>query len=525
MFRFHMQNIKDIEGLFYKGQFKKVAAAFPRKISGKAIHFRIGALCMLGQGEDAELLLKDSQLKRNEIIFCHFWLGVFHARKGSYKAARKYFGSNLRQRKNKLSKEERFYLFQGLGFYRFLLHKPNRALFYAQKAWGLGFVSDKPFMQILALDLRGQSLIQMHEVEQGLLQLRRAKNIADKIDDHGLSTALSVSIYTLGSKNQKNSISDLLKFRSQLETEDSYSADLLNLEIAERYFLNGKADLGEKFLIEAKDQIFAKANTRHKKLWQKQNEILAWLRREKNNHQELLPAVFSKELSQLVSVNFQDVLLKKFFIEKEILSAFLPLISEKKMQLIIDIMPNSILIYEHGNFYYHKDVLTSQLRGLLLLIFSGPQNQEDIIKKLYGYNYEAYRHDPMVYSLIHRLRSIISPFENWLEFKNKKYQINEDVSILFFEQLGTFEKPGQEKIPELPTIYKNKEHQLNYRQLWALHFAIQHGYVRSQDLTRNHKVTAMTAFRDLQQLVQQKIMRKKGNGRSTHYCPIQKPFS
>lgn len=518
-----MNQYKNIESWFYKGQFKKVAAGYTGKkvrLNDKATHFLIGSLCMLGQGEEAELLFKNHALARRELIFSRFWLGVFYARTGNFQKARSFFGQNLQSRNEKLGKEERFYLFQCLGFYHFVRAHPPRALKYAQKAWELGFVSGKPFMQILALDLRGQSLIQLKEVEQGLMQLRRAKSIADKLDDRGLSTALDVSIHTLGSQNQQIGIEQLLTFQSRLESEDSYSADLLNLEIAERYILNGQADLAEACLTNAKDAIFAKGNSRHKSTWQQRKDLLSHLRQVKDFDPKLLlkPDIYAKEKNRLLVDDFQDITLKKFFSEKGLLSVFLPLIKGKFKKLIVDLLPDSLLLYNRGNFTFHANAITPQLRGLLLLLLQGPQSREDIITKLYGYEYEAYRHDPMIYSLIHRLRQSLAPHSEWLEFAKNKYQIQQQVSVTFFEQRTIFESEAPSAQMEIPPSVLKKEMQLNFRQLWAVHHSKKIGYVRPMDLVKEYKITSMTAFRDLQRLVELKILKKKGSGRGTHYC-------
>lgn len=518
-----MKISKDIEALFYKGQFKKLASSYSGKkikTTEKATHLLIGALCMLGRGDEAELLFTNHSLSRREMIFSRFWLGVFYSRAGNFQKARLFFGQNLQSRSEKLNKAEQFYLFQGLGFYRFLKNRPQLALKYAEKAWELGFISGKPFMQILALDLRGQSLIQLQEVEQGLMYLRRAKSIADKLDDHGLSTALAVTIHTLGSQNQRIDIQQLLSFRSRLESEDAYSADLLNLEIAERYILNGQADRAEACLTHAKEAIFAKGNARHKALWQLRKEYLSSLRQEKkfDPFLQMKPDIYSYEKKRLLDSQFQDIVLKKFFLDKNLFSVFLPLMNGRAQKLVVDLLPDSLLLYARGNFIFHADALTTQLRGLLLLLLQGPQSREDIITKLYGYEYEAYRHDPMIYSLIHRLRQSLLPFSDWVEFSKNKYHFNRQVSVTFFEQRNLVDSDLHNAPLEVPMFVQKKEEHLNFRQLWAVHYTTKNGHIRPMDLVKEYQITSMTAFRDLQRLVEHKILKKKGSGRGTHYC-------
>lgn len=507
----------DLKIQFYKGRFKQVADHYIKNKRTYVPPVYIASLCMLGRGEEAEQLFKVQNFNRVEQMLCHFWLSVYFTRLGQNKKARVHIGKILQFRHQRLSKEERFYQHQGLGFYRFFNGNKAKSIVWAQRAWEIGFASGKPFLQILALDLRGQALIQVGEFEQGLLLLKRALGIAERIDHQGLAMTLKFSILSLSSKFQKISIEQLEAALKNLKAEDSFSAQLLTIELVERLIISGQGSRASKYLTDIREPLFASGVERHRQMWQEKEKLLRLLRGQAQSDKDWwrLPEVYGSEIDILSKSKFQNFLVKQHLLQTENYLPFIPLLQNQVRTVIVDLVPDSLFIYDEGEILLNRAVVTAQLRSLLLLLTQGPLSREDIIAKLYGYKYEAYRHDPMIYSLIHRLRTAFSPRENWVEFKANRYQLIKNLEVNFYEQIEIDESASHFTPPVISE--KKKEQALHWRQLWALQMAREKGFILPRDMSKQFEITAMTAYRDLQELVIKKLLKKKGRGRATHY--------
>ncbi len=541
-----MGSAADVENLFYQGRFLELVQRHGHLKTHPLLHFVIGSFAILGQVDEATLLFKDRRLTTRQKVFCRFWLGVAAARSSQLEKARTYFGQNLGLRHERLSKEERFYLYQGLGFYRYIVGRFDLAKFYGERAWALGFVGGKIFLQILALDLRGQSLLQLEESEQGLSLLKKAKRLAERLKDVGLSNAIEITIFKLKAQNHLISVEELIAFSKKVEENDSYSKNMLALEICEQLISLGRASEAAAFLTQYRESVFASGAPRYQALWYLQETYLHRIAQNQERFQKSLqrglkllnpknnphlwnrfsilqnePSHFSPGLTRfarsLESSEFQDMESKLQILQRRALSCFLPLFIGKTMGILVDILPRSVLIYSRGDFSFHQEVLSPTLKGLLLLLSQGPQTREDLISKLYGYTYEAERHDPMIYSLIHRLRNALEPHGEWLEFTSSgQYRLHPQVHLRFFEQMIVPPK-APEPVGLLDLQDGKKTQGLHLRQHWILHRVNATGSVTPADVIQQHQVTHMTAYRDLRHLVELRLLKPMGRGRASYY--------
>lgn len=513
-----MKHTSNIEDLFYKGQFSTIVQKIKMGSRTRVDPFEIGALCMLGRTEDAELLFKQFKGSRKEKIFCQFWISISAIRVQQFKKTKKILRDFFSLRHQRLSREEQFYVWQLLGFYSFFKGKYTSSIRFAQKAWQKGFLTGKPFLQILALDLRGQANFQMGEVEQGITLLNRAQGIAKKIDDKGLAQTLRNSILLLTSQNIKISTQQLISHIENINEEDTYSKTLLSLELIQRLIFEGQASQANLWLENIKNEVFSRKSQRHIELWKKRSHELAELRNGGGFEQTFVrePRIYQNKIESLIKFKFQSVELKKEFLDQKLLTPFLPLFENQKQCLVIDLIPDSTLIFERGQIFFEMGGFSPQIRGLLLLLLQGPQSGEDIIHKLYGYQYDPIRHDSTVASLIFRLRKRISFSFNWLEVVSGKYRIHQNIKVRFFEQLH---EPINIISENQKRIVLGQKSNLSYRQVWAVEKAQSFGWVKPIDLVKEFKVTPMTAFRDLKQLVEQDWLVVRGQGRASHYLP------
>jgi tetratricopeptide (TPR) repeat protein len=97
---------------------------------------------------------------------------------------------------------------------------------------------------------------------------------------------------------------------------------------------------------------------------------------------------------------------------------------------------------------------------LLNCLSEDSQSKEELISKVWGYDYDPLRHDSLIYTSIARLRKILSPFGQWIHADEDSYSLDSNVEISTPE--GLEEKLVKKS--EAPSV-KIKTQDLNHRQL------------------------------------------------------------
>ena len=121
----------EIYNLFYQGKYQEVVSRTldcqTNTITPHEVPPIVASLTFLGRIDEAKMVFERFQqrLSMLEATMSRFFLGVVNCRHFKFKEARRYFGQNiLEARKNKFpenfqqQERIRFYLFQGVGFYR-----------------------------------------------------------------------------------------------------------------------------------------------------------------------------------------------------------------------------------------------------------------------------------------------------------------------------------------------------------------------------------------------------------------------
>jgi predicted transcriptional regulator len=194
--------------------------------------------------------------------------------------------------------------------------------------------------------------------------------------------------------------------------------------------------------------------------------------------------------------------------------------------LIFDLMPGSIVILDKGNVIYQQKGLNTLIRKILLLIRHEPQNKEQLVNGIWGYEYDPQRHDPLIYSSINKIRKLLGPYGDWIVLTENGYQIHRDVKVIFRNTLkkqitvapSLFPSEAK-KDPTAPRkkIWDENLKNLNFRQLQIVDFLKRHSSLSISELSEKLEISKPTATRDLSQLYNVGILKRAGRGRATRY--------
>lgn len=185
----------------------------------------------------------------------------------------------------------------------------------------------------------------------------------------------------------------------------------------------------------------------------------------------------------------------------------------REVRLLLDLVPDRLAILDRGEVRISEEVVPGQIRALLLALGRGPQTKEELVESIWGYRYEALRHDPMVYTAIHRLRRVLGDFEDLLVVEGGLYRWGRPTRTHVFERQTL--APRVEGAELLPTATSRGP--LNLRQLRILEeFPVQ-GSIDAETYAKKFGVSKPTAVRDLRELVESRRLQKVGRARATNY--------
>jgi len=220
-------------------------------------------------------------------------------------------------------------------------------------------------------------------------------------------------------------------------------------------------------------------------------------------------------------------------------------LDRSKGYIVLDMQLNSITILKFGEVLHLANAITPMTRKLLLLLSDHKlKTKEDLIKDIWGYNYNPLVHDPIIYNHFSRLRkkfgkfrSVISISENGYFLSsnytvkhnmnlslmnensmNYREEVNSDSNISLYQNndLPTIESDRSKYVNELGTNPDG----LNHRQIQILKWLLRNDYVDIQKHQYLFKVSPITATRDLSGLQKMGLVKRIGRARATKYSKL-----
>lgn len=153
-----------------------------------------------------------------------------------------------------------------------------------------------------------------------------------------------------------------------------------------------------------------------------------------------------------------------------------------------------------------------QRRILVYLNETKSATKEALIKSLWNYTYDPFRHDAIVYAAILNLRKCLGINSSLLETSESGWRLKSTLKVIFQTYPKKIEKIVDE-FPELPEVENN----LNYRQVKALIIATEGSFWTVAKYKAHFQISTMSAWRDLNSLVNLKKIYIRGHGKLTTY--------
>jgi len=176
-----------------------------------------------------------------------------------------------------------------------------------------------------------------------------------------------------------------------------------------------------------------------------------------------------------------------------------------------------LFITKHNVFPVYKGVSDLLLKAFLTLNAKNKVSKEELLQNLWGYEYDPLRHDTLIFSLIHRLKTLMGTLGQDIKGEAHHYMLGTKYAILELSPLK------DEAIqPEFLHSGLLNGQSFNIRQQQALLMIRQGRFFKVSDYAHEFSVTTMTALRDLKELLEQRLIVKYGRARSTTYGEVIK---
>ncbi len=565
---------------FYRGAHQSITDQLlnQKNIPPKTLPFLIGSLSFLGRLEEAERYYRQSETKisQRDQAACLFFLGVGFSRHSFYEKGRTFFAYNLIKFRHSKSPLIRFYLFQGLGFYRYFQCRYQKAAQTAETALFSATKAQFLYGRYLASDLFGYALVQNGEISRGIENLKNSEKLAKQLGTGSWAMAARVSIVCYESYfglKPHTILKELQSLYRQIPKDNTFSRSSVLLEEARQWTLRGNLHQSNQILNEACRLIYASRHKRH--------GVILNLRNAENRYQaaqyydalNLIRSSFSglhpqhdrqlmvsllgmeKKLCQALNIPFDSknlhALTQQYGThvarrianrvqgnepspgedplgdlldtssknqEKILQSGYLSLLrrelpsSPTSQVLYIGYFIHRLILFDEGNIEILEIGNTTQIPKLLAFLSKGECSKEELVQKLWGYPYHPLQHDSLIYRLIGRLRRLLGKRSFWIEATPKGYQLNHSVSLIFKAELS---HPNRSSSPiESPQDW-------NHRQLQILKKLEKQPFIGVTEVKKIFKISSMTAFRDLAQLTKAELIHKTGKARATRYCLVE----
>lgn len=191
----------------------------------------------------------------------------------------------------------------------------------------------------------------------------------------------------------------------------------------------------------------------------------------------------------------------------------------------LDLMPGEVFLFNRGNVTRGAERVSPIMKAFLLAIARGLREKRELVELIWGYEYHALRHDPLLYALINRVRSALGECGDWIISEGGTYSLAANIRVYVFEhregQLRKKQQKPQHGENDVDAPIENSEANegLNHRQLLILSElkAGKLSFINIEHCVRTFNTSRITATRDLANLYRRGILSRIGNGRATCY--------
>ncbi len=179
---------------------------------------------------------------------------------------------------------------------------------------------------------------------------------------------------------------------------------------------------------------------------------------------------------------------------------------------------NRLVIFHDSKIEALHLKLTPTDMKLLLAVLQGVNLREDIIKQVWGYEYDPQRHDNILYTGIRSLRKNLGSAGNWIETSDNGYHFSNERKFKihvssFLNEVKTKRQEGENSV----NLLKSFSSELNLRQIKSLEYLKKHECLDVALYQKLHSVSDITASRDLRALKKMGLVISLGKARAIKY--------
>lgn len=183
----------------------------------------------------------------------------------------------------------------------------------------------------------------------------------------------------------------------------------------------------------------------------------------------------------------------------------------------LNLSPKMIVERDGGDWRAHPPVPAGQLRKLLLAIADGVWKKSELIRRVWGYEYDSERHDPLLKRAVQRLRK---PLGSALETIEGGYRLAPHTRV-FLDRPKIAPTPilqEERTVEPAPTVApETDDAELNDRQIQVLKLLRRRQWISIGEYAEIFTVSKPTATRDLCGLVRLGRCEARGKARATRY--------
>lgn len=188
----------------------------------------------------------------------------------------------------------------------------------------------------------------------------------------------------------------------------------------------------------------------------------------------------------------------------------------------------AVIVVDDGETRVSNSGLGGLLGRLIVRLADGACTRKEAIEQIWGYRYEAERHDRLLAVAVSRVRKVLGGKLKWVEMEGARLVLQDQVLIRYWSgrkdavgarilknvvALGT---PAQDSSVISSAAVANAP-RLRIRQLQVLRDLDKRGDVGVPDLVRRFGISRSSALRDLNELVELGLLTRMGDTRATRY--------
>ena len=177
------------------------------------------------------------------------------------------------------------------------------------------------------------------------------------------------------------------------------------------------------------------------------------------------------------------------------------------------------LTIDRGGVKMAAAALSPTSKKILRVLALGKTDKEGLIKSVWGYEYDPLRHDATIYAALAALRKALGPASSWIQTLDDGWKLTAHlVDESPTSDSGEVENAQISKLNvTTKTIFAAELRDLNWRQIKVVEDLETKSVWTPGSYRESFAVSTMTAWRDLDDLVQKRYLIKTGAGRGTAY--------